>query len=58
MSHELPVIGHLCDRLAVMRQGEIVEVMGGDRLRAMTPDHPYSRELLAASVYAMGETRR
>jgi peptide/nickel transport system ATP-binding protein len=50
VSHDLAVVGHMCDRLAVMRRGEIVEVMGVDRLRAGDPTHPYSRELLAASV--------
>ena len=51
VSHDLPVIGHMCDRLAVMRHGRIVEVMDVERLRAMDPEHPYSRELLAASVH-------
>lgn len=50
VSHDLPVIGHMCDRLAVMRGGEIVETMGVAALRAMEAQHPYSRDLLAASV--------
>lgn len=50
VSHDLPVIGHMCDRLAVMKDGEIVEVMETDALRHGTAQHPYSRSLLSASV--------
>ena len=50
VSHDLPVIGHMCDRLAVMKNGEIVEVMDVETLRSMKAEHPYSRELLQASL--------
>jgi peptide/nickel transport system ATP-binding protein len=50
VSHDLPVIGHMCDRLAVMKDGEIVEVMAADDLRHGTATHPYSRSLLVASA--------
>ena len=50
VSHDLPVIGHMCDRLAVMKDGEIVEVMNVDTLRRNAPAHPYSQALLDASV--------
>ncbi|MCK0126155.1 ABC transporter ATP-binding protein [Gelidibacter sp. F2691] len=52
VSHDLPVIGHMCDRLAVMKDGEIVEVMETDDLRHGTAKHDYSRSLLAASAVA------
>lgn len=52
VSHDLPVIGHMCDRLAVMKDGEIVEVMETDDLRHGTAKHDYSRSLLAASAMA------
>jgi peptide/nickel transport system ATP-binding protein len=52
VSHDLPVIGHMCDRLAVMRNGEIVEIMDVAALRAMQAQHDYTRDLLAASVAA------
>lgn len=52
VSHDLPVIGHMCDRLAVMKDGEIVEVMNADDLRLGTAKHEYSRSLLAASAVA------
>ena len=49
VSHDLPVIAHMCERLAVMNQGEIVEVMDTRTLRSGRPSHPYSRALLNAS---------
>ena len=52
VSHDLPVIGHMCDRLAVMKDGEIVEVMETDDLRHGTAKHDYSRSLLAAAAVA------
>lgn len=50
VSHDLPVVGHMCDRLAVMKNGEIVEVLTLDQLRSMEVHHDYSRSLLEASV--------
>ncbi|MGO4907842.1 ABC transporter ATP-binding protein [Pseudorhodobacter sp. W20_MBD10_FR17] len=50
VSHDLSVVGHMCERLAVMKGGEIVEVMGVGTLRRMEATHPYSQSLLAASV--------
>lgn len=50
VSHDLPVIGHMCDRLAVMQNGEIVEIMTADTLRLGQAQHEYSLDLLGASV--------
>jgi len=50
VSHDLSVVGHMCDRLAVMKDGEIVEVMNVDALRQSKAKHPYSQDLLRASV--------
>ena len=50
VSHDLSVVGHICDRIAVMKDGEIVEVMGVDMMRAMAPVHAYTRQLLEASL--------
>lgn len=50
VSHDLPVVAHMCDRLAVMQQGEIVEVMTQDDLRQLRAQHAYTQSLLAASV--------
>jgi oligopeptide transport system ATP-binding protein len=49
ISHNLAVVHYLCDRIAVMRNGEIVET--GTRERVFrSPSHPYTRELLSATV--------
>ena len=50
VSHDLAVVGHMCDRIAVMQQGAIVEVMSVADMRAMTPRHEYARHLLEASL--------
>jgi len=49
VTHNLPVVSFLCDRLAVMRQGRIVEVADVAQLKAGKLNDPYSRELLAAT---------
>jgi peptide/nickel transport system ATP-binding protein len=49
VSHDLAVVTHLCDRVAVMQRGEIVERLEIDALIAGRVQHPYSQELLAAS---------
>jgi len=47
VSHDLSVVRHISDRIAVMQKGRIVEL--GDTDEVFTnPQHPYSRELLAA----------
>jgi peptide/nickel transport system ATP-binding protein len=50
VSHDLSVVGHMCDRLAVMKDGEIVEIMDVAALQGMQAQHPYSKQLLEASV--------
>ncbi len=50
VSHDLSVVGHMCDRLAVMKDGEIVEIMDVDALQRMQATHPYAQHLLQASV--------
>ncbi len=49
VSHDLAVISHMCERLAVMREGEIVEQMDVARLRSGEPEHPYTRRLFRAA---------
>ncbi len=49
ISHDLRVIRYLCDRVAVMYLGKIVEVASRDELFS-NPRHPYTRVLLAASL--------
>jgi len=47
ISHDLAVVAHLSDRVAVMYLGRIVEEGGRDAVLAR-PAHPYTRALLAA----------
>ena len=47
VSHNLGVVRYLCDSVAVMRQGEIVET-GPSETVFDNPQHPYTRALLDA----------
>jgi ABC-type glutathione transport system ATPase component len=47
VSHDLSVIRHVCDRVAVMSQGRIVELGPVDQVYD-EPQHPYTKRLLAA----------
>jgi ABC-type glutathione transport system ATPase component len=48
ISHSMPVVRYLCDRIAVMRAGEIVELGSSEQITS-APAHPYTRTLLEAT---------
>jgi len=48
ISHSMPVVRYLCDRIAVMRRGEIVELGPAEEITSR-PQHEYTRTLLAAT---------
>lgn len=49
VSHDLGVVAHLCDRLAVMQQGRIVETLSRETLCEGGAEHAYTRALVMAA---------
>jgi ABC-type oligopeptide transport system ATPase subunit len=47
ISHDMTVVEYLCDRVAVMYRGQIVELAGTEEL-FRSPLHPYTKSLIAA----------
>jgi len=47
ISHDLSAVRHICDRIAVMYLGQVVEMAAREDLFS-TPLHPYSRALISA----------
>jgi peptide/nickel transport system ATP-binding protein len=47
ITHDLNVAAQVCDRIAVMRQGELIELKPTAELLT-NPEHPYTQALFAA----------
>lgn len=47
VSHDLSVIEHICDRVAIMYLGKVVEIGTRDEI-FLNPQHPYTKALLSA----------
>jgi ABC-type glutathione transport system ATPase component len=54
ITHDLGVVAETCDRVVVMRAGQVVETAEVEAL-FRAPVHPYTRELLAALPRLAGE---
>jgi oligopeptide/dipeptide ABC transporter ATP-binding protein len=57
ITHDLATVEYLCDRVAVMYLGKIVELAATEELFS-SPQHPYSQALLSAAVVADPQVQR
>jgi peptide/nickel transport system ATP-binding protein len=49
VSHDLAVIAHLCERIAVMSHGAVIETTTAAALASGNVTHPYTRQLLRSN---------
>jgi peptide/nickel transport system ATP-binding protein len=48
ISHSMPLVRYLCDRVAVMQKGRLVELGGSEQI-CDSPAEAYTRELIGAT---------
>jgi peptide/nickel transport system ATP-binding protein len=56
ISHDLPLLGRLADRITVLYAGEVVETASAEEL-LRCPQHPYTRALLGSFPSLEGPRR-
>jgi len=49
ISHDLAVVQQVSDRIAVMHQGRVVEVVDSAKLTS-SANHPYTRSLMSSAL--------
>ena len=49
IAHDLSVIGYMCDRIAVMQSGKLVEIGGREQI-LQNPIDPYTKKLLESTL--------
>lgn len=50
VSHDLGVVGHLCERIGVMKDGRFEEVLSVEAMRRSEAQSPYTKHLLESSI--------
>jgi ABC-type dipeptide/oligopeptide/nickel transport system ATPase component len=53
ISHDLPSVAGICHRIAILHEGEVVELDSTERIFS-APQHPYTRRLIAALPSRLG----
>ena len=57
IAHDIGVVRYFCDRVAVMRKGQVVELGPASRV-CSEPEHPYTRALISAVPHPDPSSRR
>ncbi|MFZ5925482.1 MAG: ABC transporter ATP-binding protein [Bacillota bacterium] len=57
ISHDLPLVANICERIAIMYAGRLVELLTVDQLRRQ-PLHPYTQGLMSSFIDLKAPLRR